>query len=362
MSMLRERRATRRVEIGGLAVGGGAPLSVQSMTNTPTGDAAATLAQIRSLEEAGCEIVRVAVPDARAVSALPEILAGTRLPVVADIHFDHRLGIAAVEAGVHALRFNPGNIGSKDRVDELVDACAGRGVPVRIGVNSGSLESDILERDGRPTAAGMVESALRHLERLEARGFRDVVLSLKSSDVPTTVEANRAAAARCDCPLHLGITESGTVLTGAVRSAVGLGVLLAEGIGDTIRVSLAGPPEEEVRVGRAVLSSLGLRHGGVSVIACPTCGRTVIDVARIAEEVERATASIRSPLLVAVMGCAVNGPGEAREADVGMAGGGDEVVLFRGGVVIDRIPESAAVGRLLEEIESLTAREEVARE
>ena len=360
--MLQERRASRRIEIGGVAVGGGAPVSVQSMTNTPTDDAAATVAQIRRLEAAGCEIVRLAVPDERAVSALPAIVGAARIPVVADIHFDYRLGIAAVRAGVDALRFNPGNIGSSDRVEAVVAACAGRGIPVRVGVNSGSLERDILERDGRPTAEGMVESALRHLERLETLGFRDVVLSLKSSDVAMTVEANRLVAARCDCPLHLGVTEAGTVLPGAVRSAVGLGILLAEGIGDTIRVSLAGPPEDEIRVGRTLLSSLGLRHGGVSVVACPTCGRTAIDVAGIAEEVERETASIRAALLVAVMGCAVNGPGEAKEADVGMAGGGDEVVLFRGGVVVDRVPEREAVGRLLAEIEALAADESEGRE
>jgi len=353
VSAVKSRRRARRVSIGVVEVGGDAPISVQSMTNTRTDDVDATVTQIRTLESAGCEIVRVAVPDEAAVRALPEIVERASIPVVADVHFDYRVAVAAVDAGVHAVRINPGNIGARERVEAVVSAAAKRGVPIRIGVNAGSLEKDILERDGRPTAQGMVESCLRHVELIEGMGFRDIILSLKASDVPMTVEANRLVASRCDYPIHLGITEAGTVLSGAVRSAVGIGLLLAEGIGDTIRVSLAGPPEEEVRVGRKILTSLGLRTGGVTVIACPTCGRCRMDVQGIAEEVERRTAHLKRPLLVAVMGCAVNGPGEAREADVGIAGGGDGAVLFRAGEVVARLGSEELIDRLLEEIQRL---------
>ena len=353
MTIVRPRRPSRRVVIGGVAVGGGAPISVQSMTTTRTGDVGATLGQIRRLEAVGCEIVRVAVPGAAAVEALPAIVAGASIPVVADVHFDHRLALSALEAGVHGLRVNPGNIGGRDRAEQVALAAKERGIPIRIGVNAGSLEKSILDRDGHPTAAGMVESALAHLESLESVGFGDVVLSLKASDPAMTIEANRLVAERCDCPLHLGVTEAGTVLSGAVRSATALGVLLSDGIGDTIRVSLAGPPEEEIRVARTILASLGLRRGGVTVVACPTCGRTEIDVAGIAEHIERETAGIRKTLLVAVMGCAVNGPGEAREADVGVAGGGDEAVLFRGGEVVEKVPQKDLLRRLIDEIEAL---------
>ena len=341
------------MSVGGVLVGGDAPISVQSMTNTRTEDAAATLAQIGRLADAGCDIVRVAVPGKAAAAALREIVAGSRLPVVADIHFDHRLALAAAEAGVHGLRLNPGNIGGPERVAEVAAAASARGIPIRIGVNSGSLEKDILERDGRPTAAGMVESASRHAEMLEKVGFRDIVLSLKASDVLMGVEANRSMAARCDYPLHLGVTEAGTAAAGAVRSSVGIGILLAEGIGDTVRVSLAAPPEDEVRVGRLILSSLGLRRRGVTVIACPTCGRTEIDVQGIAERVEAETAALAADLVVAVMGCSVNGPGEAREADVGIAGGGAGVVLFRKGERVGTIDATLMVERLLAEVRAL---------
>jgi (E)-4-hydroxy-3-methylbut-2-enyl-diphosphate synthase len=350
MSALTARRETRRVSIGAVAVGGGAPISIQSMTDTRTDDVEATVEQIGRIEAAGCEIVRLAVPDMAAVAALPDIIARAKIPVVADIHFDYRLGLGAIEAGVDAIRLNPGNIGSRERVEALVSAAAERGIPIRIGVNAGSIEKDILERDGRPTAEGMVESALRHVAFIEGLGFRDLILSLKSSDVLMTIEANESIASGCDYPLHLGITEAGTVLSGAIRSSVGLAVLLAQGIGDTIRVSLAGPPEEEVRVGRKILASLGLRHGGVTVIACPTCGRCQIDVPAIAAEIERETAGIRTSLVVAVMGCAVNGPGEAREADVGIAGGGAAAVVFVRGEAVERVGASNAVERLLEEI------------
>jgi (E)-4-hydroxy-3-methylbut-2-enyl-diphosphate synthase len=354
MSILKPRRKTRQVMIGDVAVGGDAPISVQSMTNTKTEDVASTVAQIASLEKVGCEIVRVAVPGKEAVAALPGIIAQAEIPVVADIHFDYQLGLGAVEAGVHALRINPGNIGARERVETLVAACKEKEIPIRVGVNSGSLEKDILERDGHPTAQGMVESAMRHVELLESVGFEDVILSLKASDVAMTVEANRLVAEKCDLPFHLGITEAGTVLTGSVRSSVGLAVLLSEGMGDTIRVSLSGPVEEEVRVGREILKSLGLRHGGVTVIACPTCGRCQIDVQAIAEEVERKTAHIRKSLVVAVMGCAVNGPGEAREADVGIAGGGEEVLLFAGGEILATTTAVRGLTELLAHIAGLT--------
>ena len=353
MSILKPRRKTRQVMIGDVAVGGDAPISVQSMTNTKTEDVEATVAQIKDLEKVGCEIVRVAVPGKAAVAALPDIIAQAEIPVVADIHFDYKLGLGAVEVGVHALRINPGNIGARERVETLVAACLERGIPIRVGVNSGSLEKDILERDGHPTAEGMVESAMRHVELLDSVGFADVILSLKASGVAMTVEANRLMAEKCDLPFHLGITEAGTVLTGSVRSSVGLAVLLAEGIGDTIRVSLAGPVEEEIRVGREILKSLGLRHGGVTVIACPTCGRCQIDVQAIAEEVEQKTAHIRKNLVVAVMGCAVNGPGEAREADVGIAGGGEGVLLFADGETLATTTPASALTELLARVVGL---------
>jgi len=351
MSILKLRRKTRQVMIGNVPVGGDAPISVQSMTNTKTEDVEATVAQIKSLESVGCEIVRVAVPGKAAVAALPGIISQAEIPVVADIHFDYKLGLGAVEAGVHALRINPGNIGARERVETLVAACKDKGIPIRVGVNSGSLEKDILERDGHPTAVGMVESAMRHVELLDSVGFGDVILSLKASDVAMTVEANRLIAEKYDLPLHLGITEAGTVLMGSVRSSVGLGVLLAEGIGDTIRVSLSGPVEEEILVGREILRSLDLRHGGVTVIACPTCGRCQIDVQTIAEEVEQRTAHIRKSLVVAVMGCAVNGPGEAKEADLGIAGGENDVLLFASGEIVSRHPANEALAVLLSRLD-----------
>ncbi|MCD4690490.1 flavodoxin-dependent (E)-4-hydroxy-3-methylbut-2-enyl-diphosphate synthase [bacterium] len=348
------RRATRRVKIGPVPVGGDAPVSIQSMTNTKTENVAATLAQIERLASRGCEIVRVAVPGAAAVAALTDIVAGSSLPVVADVHFDHRLAISAVEAGAHALRINPGNIGGTERTADVVAAAAEHGVPIRVGVNAGSLEKDILERDGHPTAAGLAESAERGIELMDRLAFEDVIVSIKASDVAMTVEANRLFAVRTDVPLHVGITEAGTPIAGAARSGVGLGLLLAEGIGDTVRVSLAGPPEDEIPVARAILSALGLRNGGVTVVACPTCGRTEIDVAGIAARVEEAVAGVRTQLVVAVMGCAVNGPGEAREADVGIAGGGTEAILFRKGEVVARLKTDEMIERLLDEVRKLT--------
>lgn len=340
--------------VGGLGIGGKHPISIQSMTKTDTRDVRATVSQIRRLAAAGCEIIRLAVPDMEAARTLRQIRSLTSKPLVADIHFDHRLALAALKAGVDKLRINPGNIGSASKVGEVVAAARDRGVPIRIGVNAGSLEKDILTKYGRPTAAGMVESALRHVALLEQHGFYDIVVSLKGSDVPMTIAAYRLFSQKCRYPLHLGITEAGTVFTGAVRSAVGLGALLAEGIGDTIRVSLSGDPVEEVRTARIILQSLGRRRFGPLVIACPTCGRCRIDVSGIADEVERRLSSLSAPLTVAVMGCAVNGPGEAREADVGIAGGSDQGLLFVKGRIVGRISPKEMVDRLVAEARRLS--------
>jgi len=323
------------------------------MTNTDTRDVRATVAQIRRLAGAGCEIVRVAVPDMEAARALKRIRGLTIMPLVADVHFDHRLALAALKAGIDKLRLNPGNIGSVLKVREVVKAARDRKVPIRIGVNAGSLERTVLARHGRPTAAGMVESALGHVGMLEKLGFHDIVVSLKGSDVPMTIAACRLFSKRAAYPLHLGITEAGTAYAGALRSAVGLGALLAEGMGDTVRVSLAGDPAEEVRAARVILQSLGLRRFGPTVIACPTCGRCRIDVAGIAGQVESGLARLSVPLTVAVMGCAVNGPGEAREADLGIAGGNGEGLLFMKGRIVGRVPEAEMAGRLLEEAFSM---------
>ncbi|MDP2807145.1 MAG: flavodoxin-dependent (E)-4-hydroxy-3-methylbut-2-enyl-diphosphate synthase, partial [bacterium] len=309
---------TRAIKIGTVTIGGGLPVAIQSMTNTDTADLKATLAQIKRLERAGCQIVRLAVPDQAAARSLKQIRQGTKMPLVADIHFDHRLALLALEAGVDKLRINPGNIGSKDKIKQVVKAAAQRGVPIRIGVNAGSLEKDILARHGRPTALGLVESAIRHVSILEDLGFEDIVISLKGSEVPMTIEAYRIMSRISKYPLHLGITEAGTAYAGAIRSAVGIGALLAQGIGDTVRVSLSGDPVKEVEAARIILQSLDLGSFGPVVRACPTCGRAKIDVERIASRVEKRIKNIKAPLKIAVMGCAVNGPGEARQADIGI--------------------------------------------
>ncbi len=315
-----KRRKSREVFIGDVGVGGEHAVSVQSMTNVPAGEADVVIGQICRLAQAGCEIARVAVPDRDAASALPEILKQSPLPVVADIHFDYRLALASLEAGVHGLRINPGNIGSEKRPREVAKAASEKGVPIRVGVNAGSLEKSLLAKYGGPTPEAMVESALGNVKILEDAGFKDIKISLKASGVTETIEAYRLIAARCDYPLHLGITEAGTAFTGTVKSAVGLGILLAEGIGDTIRVSLAADPVEEVRVGWEILKALGLRSRGVGVIACPTCARAIFDVAGVADELERRLVDLKAPLKLAVMGCVVNGPGEAKLADIGFAG------------------------------------------
>ena len=325
---------TRSIHIGPVRIGGGAPVVVQSMTNTDTRDAAATLAQIGRLASAGCEVVRVAVPDERAVLALPVICRESPLPVVADIHFSSALAVGAVEGGVQALRINPGNIGGRAKVDRVVDAAKAHGISIRVGVNAGSLEKELLDRFGGPTPEAMVESALRHVRMLEERGFDAIKISLKSSAVPATVAAYRLLATRCEYPLHVGVTEAGTLLRGAVKSAVGIGILLAEGLGDTIRVSLTHDPVREVEVAWQILSALNLRRRGPEIISCPTCGRTEIDLIGLAEAVEERLRGIEETFSVAVMGCVVNGPGEAREADIGIAGGKGKGLLFRKGEVL----------------------------
>ena len=348
-----KRTETRKISVGGVIIGGGAALTVQSMCSTPTHDAEATLAQIRRLADAGCDIVRVAVPDEAAAGALERICAESPLPVVADIHFDYRLALAAVRAGAAKIRINPGNIGSPDRVRAVAEACGKRGVPIRIGVNAGSLEKSLLEKYGGPTPEALAESAARHAALLERFGFRDICLSLKSSSVPAALAAYRLAAARFPYPLHLGVTEAGTRYQGTVQSAAGIGAMLLDGIGDTIRVSLTADPVEEVRAGLAILRACGLR-GGVKVISCPTCGRTQIDLISTAEEVESRLAGCGRDITVAVMGCVVNGPGEAREADYGLAGGRGEALLFKKGEIVAKVPESdmvAALMRLIEEDE-----------
>ena len=337
-STLGTRRTTRQVRVGSVAIGGGAPVAVQSMTTTQTSDAPGTLAQIRALAEAGADVVRVAVPDKDAAAALPEIVKTTPVPLVADIHFDYRLALAALAAGIHAIRLNPGNIGARERVREVVKAARERNVPIRIGVNAGSLEKDIVEKHGWPTAAGMVESAERHIHFLEDEGYREIKVSLKAHDVAMTVQANRLFSQKHEYPLHLGVTEAGTLLAGTVKSAAGLGILLGEGIGDTIRVSLTADPVEEVRVARLLLTSLGLKFGGATMTSCPTCGRCDVDMIPIAERVERRLATLKGAVSVAVMGCEVNGPGEASAADVGVAYGHNGVgLLFKDGKIVKRM-------------------------
>lgn len=344
------RRKTRQIRVGGVAVGGGAPIVVQSMTKTDTRDVRATVAQIRRLERAGSEIVRLAVPDRGAAKALREIKKKARVPLIADIHFDHRLALAALDAGVDGLRINPGNIGSGDKVREVARAAGDKGVPIRIGVNSGSLEKDILARRGGVTAEAMAESALRHIRILEDLDFRLIKISIKAPDVPRTLKAYRLLAQEVDYPFHAGITEAGRLLAGSVRSSVGIGLLLAEGLADTIRVSLTAPPEREVEVAWLVLQSLGLRSRGAHLVSCPTCGRTQMDVMRIAARVEKAVAGVRSPMTVAVMGCAVNGPGEAREADIGLACGKGHAVIFKKGKILRRVAGPRMVDEFIAEV------------
>lgn len=347
------RKKTRKVKLGNIYVGGDSRICVQSMCNTDTRDAVSTINQIKRLEEAKCDIIRVAVPDMEAARAISEIKRGIDIPLVADIHFDYRLALASIESGVDGLRINPGNIGSMDKVRAVVNAAKERKIPIRIGVNSGSLEKDLLKKYGRVTAEALVESALGHVKILEDCNFYDTVISIKSSDVAMMIDAYRLASERADYPLHLGVTEAGTEFTGTIKSSIGIGTLLAEGIGDTIRVSLTGDPAEEVKVGRQILKSLGLIRSGIEIISCPTCGRTNIDLIGIAREVEKRIGNMDKDLKVAIMGCAVNGPGEAREADIGIAGGIKEGLLFKHGEIIRKVSEDRLVDELVEEIKNM---------
>jgi (E)-4-hydroxy-3-methylbut-2-enyl-diphosphate synthase len=346
-----KRRETRVVYKGSVAVGGDNPVSVQSMTKTPTADVERTLAQVKALRAAGCRIVRIAVPDEESALSLAAIKKGAGdTPIVADIHFDYRLALKSIEMGADAIRINPGNIGGKDRIRAVVNAARERSISIRIGVNAGSLEREFLRKYGGPTAAALAESALKHVGILESLEFTDIVLSMKAADVERTVQAYRYAAGRTPYPFHLGVTEAGTFLSGTVKSALGIGILLAEGIGDTIRVSLTADPVEEVRVGKEILKSLGLMKKGIQLVSCPTCARTEIDVAGLASELEAEFASVSEPLTIAVMGCAVNGPGEAREADVGVAGSRTFGLIFRRGEVVRSVPKDEIRGALKEEI------------
>ena len=345
------RKKTRAVSVGDVTIGGKAPVSVQSMTNTHTADIKSTVTQIKQLEDAGCEMVRLAVPDKEAAAALPTIMRQVGIPIIADIHFDYRLALLSLKAGVHTLRINPGNIGDRERVERVLNEAKARDIPVRIGINAGSLEKDLLQRYGGPTADAMVHSALRQVAFCEELHCEAIVLSLKASNIFTTIEAYRKISTEIDYPLHIGITEAGTKFRGSIKSAVGIGTLLAEGIGDTIRVSLTGNPVDEIEVGYEILKSLGLRQRGITYVSCPTCGRAEVDLVSIAEEVEHRLSSINKNITVAIMGCAVNGPGEAKEADIGIACGKHSALLFKKGKIVEKIPESEIVNRLVHEVE-----------
>lgn len=344
------REHTKTIQIGNVKIGGGNPVAIQSMTNTRTEDVVATVEQIRRLEAAGCEIVRCTVPSLEAAEAIREIKKQIRIPLVADIHFDYKMAIAALENGADKIRINPGNIGGEDKVKAVVEAARERNVPIRVGVNSGSLEKQLVDKYHGVTAQGLVESALDKVHMIEAIGYDNLVISIKSSDVMMCVRAHELLAEKTAYPLHVGITESGTVASGNIKSAVGLGLILYQGIGDTIRVSLTGDPAEEIKSAKLILKTLGLRKGGIEVVSCPTCGRTKIDLIGLANQVENMVADIDLDLKVAVMGCAVNGPGEAREADIGIAGGEGEGLLIKKGEIIRKVPENELLGVLREEL------------
>ena len=344
---------TRQISVGGVKIGGGAPVVIQSMLNTKTTDVAGSLAQIQALATAGCQIARLAVPNMEAARSFAEICKESVLPLVADIHFDYKLAIAAAEAGASKIRINPGNIGGEDRVKAVVDVCRDRKIPIRIGVNGGSLEKNLLEKYGHPTAQALVESAFGHLELLEKFGFFDTCVSMKSSTVPTMVQACRLFRQQCDYPLHIGVTETGPVKQGLMKSAMGIGTLLLDGIGDTIRVSLTDDPVEEVYAARDILKAAGLRNEGVNIISCPTCGRTQIDLIGLVNRVDEALKNCEKPITVAVMGCIVNGPGEAREADIGIAGGDGFGMIFEKGVQVAKLPYDELLPALLDRIEKM---------
>lgn len=348
-----DRKLTKVVSVGSVNIGGVSRLTVQSMTNTDTRDAESTIKQINDLTSAGCDIIRCAVPDMEACDSLKKIINNIKIPLVADIHFDYHLALKSIENGVSALRLNPGNIGSMERVKLVAEAAKSKGIPIRIGVNSGSLAKDILDKYGRVCPEALVESALQHVSILESINFYDIVISIKSSGVMQTIDSYRLISEKVNYPLHIGVTESGTIWRGTIKSSIGIGTLLAEGIGDTIRVSLTGNPIEEVKVGREILKATGHLRSGVSFISCPTCGRTQIKLIDIANEVEEKLANCHKDIKVAVMGCIVNGPGEAREADIGIAGGNGEGLIFKKGVIIKKVKEDRLVEELLKEIENM---------
>ena len=347
------RRQSKQVFAGAVAIGGGAPVSIQSMLNIPASDIDGNVRQAMELERAGCEILRVSIPDRQAVSLIPAIKKAIGIPLVADIHFDYRLALESAAAGVDKIRINPGNIGGSDHVRAVAQACRERGIPIRIGVNSGSVEKEILAKYGAPTPDALVESALYHASLLERFDFTDIVLSIKSSDVDTMIRAYELCAEKCRYPLHLGVTEAGTERMGLVKSSIGIGSLLQRGIGDTIRVSLTANPVKEIAAGMDILKALNLRQEGIQFVSCPTCGRTKIDLIAIADEVERRLAHCKKPIKVAVMGCVVNGPGEAREADIGIAGGDGVGLLFKKGEIVRKVPEDKLVDELVREVEAL---------
>ena len=344
---------TRQIIVGGVPIGGGAPVAIQSMLNTKTTDVEGSLAQIRALKTAGCQIARLAVPNMEAAKTFADICAESPLPLVADIHFDYKLAIAAAEGGASKIRINPGNIGGEDRVQAVVDVCKDKKIPIRIGVNGGSLDKKLLEKYGHPTAEALVESAFQHLELLEKYGFYDTCVSMKSSTVPTMVAAARLFRSKCDYPIHIGVTETGPVRMGLMKSAMGIGALLLDGIGDTIRVSLTDDPVEEIYAAKDILKAAGLRKEGVNIISCPTCGRTQIDLIGLVNKVDEALKNCEKPITVAVMGCIVNGPGEAREADIGVAGGDGRGMLFEKGQQIEKLPYDELLPALLKRIEAM---------
>lgn len=350
-----KRRFSRQINIGGVKIGGGAPVVVQSMTNTPTQDVDATVKQIDRLNDAGCELVRLAVPDMKAAFALKEIKSLVSLPIIADIHFDYNLALAAIENGANGLRLNPGNIGGRKEIQEIVAAARTHSVPIRIGVNSGSLNRAILRKYGHPTPEAMVESAMSHVRILEDLDFHLIKISLKSSDVWQMISAYRLLSEKVDYPLHLGVTEAGTLISGTVKNSLGIGLLLSEGIGDTIRVSLTHDPVAEVKVAYEILRALGLRHRGAEIISCPTCGRCQIDLFKLVETIENDLIQITTPIKLAIMGCVVNGPGEAREADIGIAGGQGKGTLFKKGRVIKKVPESDLARVFIEEVKKMVS-------
>ncbi len=352
------RRKTKKIQIGRIAIGGDAPIAIQSMTNTDTHDKEATLSQIRALEKLGCDIVRITVPDLEAADTIPYLKQnGVKIPIVADIHFDYKVALRCAEVGADKIRINPGNIGSDDRVREVVRACKQANIPIRIGVNSGSLEKEILARHGAPTPEALCESALYHVSLLEKFDFENIVISIKASDPYNMIKANRLLAQKCDYPLHLGVTEAGSKQMGSIKSAVGIGALLCDGIGDTIRVSLTDDPTEEIGAAKSIFNAVGLEgQCGMNIVSCPTCGRTKIDLISLVSHFEKRAAEegiTDKPIKVAIMGCVVNGPGEAREADIGIAGGRGEAVLIKKGVIVEKIPEADVVERLIEEIKKI---------